>query len=91
MVFSAQISDLSAGGAFVDTVNPLDVGAELRYRFFLPGADSPVEGSARVAWQQPMVGMGIEFLSPPLTQAIRSHEAVPRAAVAVALERAAGL
>ncbi len=66
MSFSAQISDLGVGGAFVDTPNPLAEGTELDYEFCLPGDPRPIEGRARVAWRQEMLGMGIEFLSQPL-------------------------
>ena len=78
LIFSAQISDLSRGGAFVDTPNPLEVDTELRYEFVLPGDAVPLEGRARVAWQQPMVGMGIEFLSPPVVRGAASDEFVPQ-------------
>ncbi|MDH3212975.1 MAG: PilZ domain-containing protein [Myxococcales bacterium] len=63
--FSAQISDLSEGGAFVETASPPAAGTELDFEFRLPGDGWPIEGRARVAWREPMVGMGIEFLAPP--------------------------
>ncbi len=58
---SARIEDLSEGGAFIDTANPHAKGSELRFKLTLPG-EEPITGAARVRWQQPTVGMGIEFL-----------------------------
>jgi uncharacterized protein (TIGR02266 family) len=63
--FSAQISDLSESGAFVDTHSPLAAGSTLDFEFCLPGDPRPITGRARVVWRQEMVGMGIEFLAPP--------------------------
>ena len=37
---SARISDISVGGLFVDTVNPLDLGAEVKFTLTLPLSDS---------------------------------------------------
>jgi len=63
-VIRARLSDLSEGGMFVDTVNPLPPGSELKFRFRLSrNADEPpLVGLGRVAWNQPMLGMGIEFV-----------------------------
>ncbi|HWR98274.1 MAG TPA: PilZ domain-containing protein [Candidatus Methanoperedens sp.] len=63
-VLRARLSDLSEGGMFVDTVNPLPPGTEVKFRFRLPSeADAPpLIGLGRVAWNQPTVGMGIEFI-----------------------------
>ena len=60
--FRARISDLSEGGAFIDTTFPQAVGSELEARFQLPDDPEPFECRARVAWAQPMLGMGIQFL-----------------------------
>lgn len=59
--FSGQISDLGEGGAFLDTPNPLPVGTDLKCKFYLPDDPKPIEGKARVVWQQLAVGMGVEF------------------------------
>jgi Tfp pilus assembly protein PilZ len=63
-VLRARLADLSEGGMFVDTVNPLPVGTEVKFRFRLPSKaeDPPLVGIGRVAWLQPTVGMGIEFV-----------------------------
>ncbi len=58
-----RISDLSPGGFFIDTINPLPEGSLIRFRFLLPGSESqtPIKGDGVVAWQRPMEGMGIRF------------------------------
>lgn len=60
---TARISDISVGGLFVDTVNPLDLGAVMKFRLTLPeGAGGrEIEGEGKVTWRQETVGMGIQF------------------------------
>ena len=58
----ARIEDVSEGGAFVDTAIPHGVGTELEFQLSLPGEEKPIIGNAVVRWQQPTVGMGIEFV-----------------------------
>lgn len=62
-VLLARLADLSEGGMFVDTVNPLPAGTEVKFRFRLSpqAAEPPLVGIGRVAWNQATVGMGIEF------------------------------
>jgi uncharacterized protein (TIGR02266 family) len=59
----ARISDISVGGLFVDTVNPLDLGAEVKFKLTLPGDDGErrIEGEGKVTWRQETVGMGIQY------------------------------
>ena len=63
-VIRSRLADLSEGGLFVDTVNPLPLGTEVKFRFQVPGKgpEALIVGLAKVAWNQPTVGMGIEFL-----------------------------
>ena len=63
-VIRSRLADMSEGGLFVDTVNPLPPGTEVKFRFQLPGkgAQPPIVGLAKVAWNQATVGMGIEFI-----------------------------
>ena len=60
---TARISDISVGGLFVDTVNPLDLGAEVKFKLLLPGAEGEreIEGEGKVTWRQETVGMGIQY------------------------------
>lgn len=63
-VIRSRLADLSEGGLFVDTVNPLPPGTEVKFRFQPPGKgpQAPIVGLAKVAWIQQTVGMGIEFV-----------------------------
>jgi len=59
--FQGRISDLSQGGFFIDSINPLREGSLISFRFSLPGDESmiPITGEGRVAWVLPLQGMGI--------------------------------
>ncbi len=63
MHFQGRISDLSQGGFFIDTINPLAEDSIISFQFNLPGDNMgvPISGEGRVAWQRPMEGMGIRF------------------------------
>ena len=70
---SAYSFNLSGGGLFLCTPEPLGVGERLRVRFTLPGGDTPFEGTAQVAWLSEArrgnpypAGMGVQFLDLPL-------------------------
>lgn len=79
-----QITDVSRGGAFVDTATPLKEGLPVRVRFALPGQEEPMAIEAAVAWAQPGVGMGLRFT----TLAPGDQQAVDRfVAAALAAER----
>lgn len=62
-VLQARLTDLSEGGMFVDTVNPLPPGTAVKFRFLISdkSAEPPLVGIGKVTWNQPTVGMGIEF------------------------------
>ncbi len=62
VVQMARIEDLSEGGAFVDSVHPLDEGTELEFCLRLPDGDEAISGKATVVWRQPTIGMGIRFV-----------------------------
>lgn len=61
--FEGRIADLSEGGFFIDTLNPLPEETVITFRFHLPGAESetPLTGEGRVAWMHPFQGMGVSF------------------------------
>lgn len=60
---SGRTSDLSEGGLFIDTINPITEGSTVTFRFLLPGdpTGKPITGQGVVTWGQPTVGMGIRF------------------------------
>lgn len=60
--FQGRVTDIGEGGAFVDATYPQPAGTALQFRLELPDDPAPIEGKARVAWHQPMLGMGIAFV-----------------------------
>lgn len=64
---NGRIEDISETGAFVDTNHPLEQGSFVHFRFFLPDEtpEVPIQGRGKVAWTEPMVGFGLEFLELP--------------------------
>jgi uncharacterized protein (TIGR02266 family) len=67
--------NIGAGGVFIQTPDPLPVGAPVRLRFSLPGQPAPLTVEAAVAWAEPLVGMGLRFtwLAPEDEAAIRRY------------------
>lgn len=70
---SAYSFNLSGGGLFLCTEEPLPVGERLRVRFTLPSGDTPFEAMAQVAWLSQArlgnpypPGMGVQFIDLPL-------------------------
>jgi type IV pilus assembly protein PilZ len=66
-------SNLSLGGMFIQTQQPLDLGTRFRLRLRVPGRPRPVETFGTVRWVVPddgtpgvIPGMGVQFddLSP---------------------------
>ena len=55
----ARISDLSLTGCYIDTINPLPVGTNLRVRLRLRGTS--IEVPATVARVELNMGMGVAF------------------------------
>lgn len=61
--------NVSAGGIFLITQDPLELGTDMKISFNLPGDDKTIETEGRVIWkrgqrkasdQQP--GMGVQFM-----------------------------
>ncbi|MFZ5876809.1 MAG: PilZ domain-containing protein [Nitrospirota bacterium] len=55
-----RVTDVSARGAFVETLTPYPVGTVVTVSLRL-GAE-PIETAARIAFSDPGVGMGVEFI-----------------------------
>jgi uncharacterized protein (TIGR02266 family) len=53
--------NVSTGGIAVRTTSPLDVDAVVKLRFRMPKGAHDVEATARVAWADRRVGMGLQF------------------------------
>jgi hypothetical protein len=56
---SARVSDISAKGCYVDTINPLPGGTSVRVRIF--NEAQSFEASATVAYSLIHLGMGLSF------------------------------
>jgi len=63
-------ADISRGGIFIKTEQPLDVGSLLKFEFQLNTGEPVIHGVGRVAWRRPQAqshadlpaGMGIKFI-----------------------------
>ena len=55
----ARTSDLSAGGCYVDSMNPFALGTRVSIKLSREGVN--FESQARVNYSQPGVGMGVAF------------------------------
>jgi type IV pilus assembly protein PilZ len=53
-------SDLSIGGAFVETTTPLPFGAKTTLHLQLPGLETRIQVEATVRWTKPS-GMGLQL------------------------------
>jgi len=56
----AMCIDLSLGGAFIETLTPLEFGAKLEMELQLPGLEKPARVDATVRWTKPS-GMGVQL------------------------------
>lgn len=56
---SARVSDISAAGCYVDTINPLPCGTLVRVKIF--NETQSFEASATVAYSVAHLGMGLSF------------------------------
>ena len=56
---SARVSDISAVGCYVDTINPLPGGTPVRVRIF--NETQSFEAAAMVAYSVAHLGMGLSF------------------------------
>jgi len=63
---SARTSDLSAGGCFLDMINPSPEGTEIVVR--ISRADTTFTARGKVVFQFPNMGMGVMFTSVPASQ-----------------------
>ncbi len=65
--------NISEGGLFISTNNPMEVGSKIKVKLTLPGIDQPVELDAEVRWVRDIdvsdeglpPGMGVRFLNIP--------------------------
>lgn len=60
-IAGAVTLNLSRGGLAIRTTSPLDLGTEVKVRFRLPGGRGEIEATARIAWVDRRLGMGLDF------------------------------
>ncbi len=60
---SARVSDISAMGCYVDTINPLPNGTSVRVKIF--SETQSFEAAATVAYSHAHLGMGLRFSEVP--------------------------
>lgn len=70
---SAVTKNISLGGMFVETLEPLTVGTTLQVRFKVPTQPEPIEVTGEVRWIErgapgKLTGMGVRF------QGLRARE-----------------
>lgn len=83
--------DLGAGGVFIETKTPLELGSKLDLTFTIPDSKQTLNTNGTVIWVQPMVegradltpGMGIQFTGFNSGQRGSLEEFVKRYSVAV--------
>jgi hypothetical protein len=61
---SVRISDLSATGCFIETMEPLAAGARVQLHIELPGA-GPVDVAGDVQYTSARLGFGVRFVDVP--------------------------
>jgi uncharacterized protein (TIGR02266 family) len=66
--------NISAGGLFVDSPRPPEVGSLVLFRLFPPGVHEPIELPGLVVWRRAGQGFGVSFqaLSPASRAALES-------------------
>ena len=62
-IAAALALNLSHGGVAIRTTSPLEVGANIKVRFRMPGSKREMDAEGRVAWSDRRVGMGVQFES----------------------------
>jgi len=78
--FTGFIRNISTGGLFVHTHDPLPIGRELIVRFTIPTLSEPVTARAVVRWVRPyrsdlkdaIPGMGVQFVDVLPSRAIQA-------------------
>ena len=55
-----RISDISASGAFIDSITHIPEGSKVKVKFMLGGRE--ISATAEIAHSMPQFGMGIRFL-----------------------------
>jgi uncharacterized protein (TIGR02266 family) len=76
---SGRVKDLSRGGVFVETANPLERGEGIEVDLYVDDSRPPDRLAGRVAWRRdfgPDAGMGVEFRFKSLTRRMQVEKLV---------------
>ena len=74
---AARISDISASGCYVDTINPLPDGTPVRVKIF--NEAKSFEAAATVVYSHTHLGMGLRFGEIPPNSLSILHDWLPAA------------
>ncbi|UCH23781.1 MAG: PilZ domain-containing protein [Deltaproteobacteria bacterium] len=55
-----HILDISTGGVFIETIEPIAVGQEITLNFAFPESQEPLKVSGKIIWRNPK-GIGVKF------------------------------
>jgi hypothetical protein len=72
----SRVRDLSAGGVFISTHEPLKQGSAIHLLFSLPEGEMRIEGVVR--YSNAGKGMGVEFAHMGVADRARLHELIRR-------------
>ncbi|MGD2272678.1 MAG: PilZ domain-containing protein [Desulfobacterales bacterium] len=56
-----HILDISTGGVFIETTEPIDVGQEIKLTFAFPDSPDALKVSGEIVWRNPK-GIGVKFI-----------------------------
>ena len=58
--YKDTIKNISQGGAFIESSNPLPVNSQIKQRFFFPNFEIPIRSKSKIIWVAPY-GFGVQF------------------------------
>ena len=58
--YKDTIKNISLGGAFIESTNPLPVHSQINQRFFFPNFEIPIRSESKIIWVA-SYGFGVEF------------------------------
>ena len=59
-VYRGTIKNISSGGAYIDSHQPLAPNLEINQRFFFPNFEIPIQFNSQIVWTGP-AGFGVQF------------------------------
>jgi uncharacterized protein (TIGR02266 family) len=59
--YTKNILDISTGGVFIETIEPIAAGQEITLNFAFPESQEPLKVSGEIIWRNPK-GIGVKFV-----------------------------